>query len=100
MMTTGLSHDMGISGSIDYYLIQIKLGHAGDMGDEDLLPHVTSIESLFDSNKDTGEMTSVVAQGIVKAYPLLTNKKNRADLHRQALNPQKPNTLMFLSIQI
>ena len=30
---------------------------------EDSLPHVTSIEYLFDSNKDTGEMTSVVAQG-------------------------------------
>ena len=49
---------------------------------------MTSIESLFDSNKDTGEMTSVVVQGLVKSYPLLTNKKNRADLHRQALNPK------------
>ena len=56
-MTTKLSHGMSISGGIDYYLIQIKLGHAGDMGDEDLLSHVTSIEFLFDSNKDTGEMT-------------------------------------------
>ena len=30
MMTTELSHDMSISGGMDYYLIQIKLGHAGD----------------------------------------------------------------------
>lgn len=42
---------MSISDVIDYYLIQIKLGHAGDIGDEDFLSHVTSIESLFDSNK-------------------------------------------------
>ena len=74
-MTTGLFHDMSISGGMDYYLIQIKLGHAGEHGGEGLLPHVTSIESLFDSNKDTGEMTSVVVQGVVKSYPLLANKK-------------------------
>ena len=42
---------MSISELTDYYLIQIKLGHAGERGDEGLLPHVTSIESLFDSNK-------------------------------------------------
>lgn len=42
---------MSISGVISFYLIQIKLGHAGDMGNEDLLSHVTFIESLFDSNK-------------------------------------------------
>ena len=74
-MTTELFHGMDISGSINYYLIQIKPGHAGDMGGEDLLPHATSIEFLFDSNKDTGEMTSAVVQGLVKAYPLLANKK-------------------------
>ena len=31
-MTTELFHDMSISGGMDYYLIQIKLGHAGDTG--------------------------------------------------------------------
>ena len=42
---------MSISDAISFYLIRIKLGHAGGMGDEDLLSHVTPIESLFDSNK-------------------------------------------------
>ena len=42
---------MSISDAISFYLIQIKLGHAGDIVDEDLLSHVTPIESLFDSNK-------------------------------------------------
>lgn len=64
-----------MAGMYTVYLIQIKFGHAGGMGGEDLLPHVTSIEFLFNSNKDTGEMASVVVQGIIKAYPLLTNKK-------------------------
>ena len=50
-MTTKLSHDIDISGLTDYYLNQIKLGHAGERGDEGLLSHATSIESLFDSNK-------------------------------------------------
>ena len=37
-MTTELSHDMGISGGMDYYLTQIKLGHAGDMGERTCCP--------------------------------------------------------------
>lgn len=64
-----------MAGMYTVYLIQIKFGHAGCMGGKDLLPHVNSIEFLFDSNKDTGKMTSAVVQGIAKAYPLLANKK-------------------------
>ena len=55
---------MSISGGMDYYLIQIKLGHAGDMGDEDLLPRVTPIESLFDSNKFNAEVGGVAPSSL------------------------------------
>lgn len=89
----GLSHDMGISGSIDYYLIQIKLGHAGDTGVRTCCPMWLPLNLYLIQIKTRERRRGVIAQGLVKAYPLLTNKKNRADLHRQALNPKKPKTL-------
>ena len=88
MIKSKISHDMPISGGMNYYLIQIKLGHAGDMGARTCCPMWLPLNLYLIQIKTRERWRGVVAQGIVKSYPLLTNKKNRADLRRQALTPK------------
>lgn len=66
---------MGISGSIDYYLIQIKLGHAGDTGERTCCPMRLPLILYLIQIKTRERRRGAVAQGLVKAYLLLTNKK-------------------------